>query len=1459
MLEASLFGKFDVRLDGKPTIIPSRAAQSLCAYLFLHPGTPHRREKLAALLWPDTSDENARRSLRQELWRIRKALGSEYLCVDDFTIAFNVSSDYWLDATVLEKGCNDGGPLQDVMDAVSAYQGELLPGFYDEWVVLERERFQAVFEQQMQRLLSSFVGEERWSDILTWGEKWIALGHSPEPAYRAMMQAYAAMGDMSKVASTYDRCIEALRNDLDVPPSEQTRALFERLRTGASPINGTAVAPPQLLDTDAPAPGDSPFKGLQYFEETDADIFFGRERLIEKLVERLQAHPLLFVIGASGNGKSSLVRAGLVPVLKHKTISVNSPRLQNQSVVGSIHVITPTAHPLETLAVSLTRETESTMSTTALMNDMMHDAHALRLFARKTSQARGRLGIVVDQFEELFTLCRDEDERRSYIDNLLTAAETQLDDSALVVVALRADFYAHCAQYANLCEALEQYQVYTVPMSAEDLRRAIEEPAKRSGWEFEPGLVDLILRDAGDEPGALPLLSHALLESWLRRRGRRLTFAGYVAAGGVRGAIAQTAENVHQKLEPAEQGIARNIFLRLTELGEGTEDTRRRVDLNELAPQSNDAPSLRAVLNTLADARLIILGEHSVEVAHEALIREWSRLREWLNQNREGLRLHRHLTETAQAWDRLNRDEGELYRGARLAQASEWAEAHTDELNAQERAFIVASKQAVEREETEREAQRKRELQAAQRLAEAERKRAEEQTRAATKLRQRAVFLVVALFIAALLAASSVIFAQQSNQNAARAEDARRLAFARELSVNAVSNLDVDPERSILLALQAVSVSSEGGKPVLLEAEEALHRAVMASRVQLTLRGHTDAVLDVAYSPDGKHLITGSSDKTAKIWDAVSGRELLTLSGHTDEVNGVAFSPDGSRVATASYDKTAKVWDAISGKELFTLSGHTDQVWDVAFSPDGRRIATAGADKTAKIWDAATGKELLTLAGHTDLIRGLAFSPDGTRLYTGSYDKTAKAWDVSTGKELLTFAGHTSAIWSIAVSLDGTRLATGGFEQTAKIWDTTSGRQLSSLAIGGAGNGVAFNQAGTRIVTCGGNGIATVWDIATGQSVLVLHGHTGSVNACAFSPDPQGTHLATASRDLTATVCDISPSGARDALTFAGHSGRVHDVAYSPDGKSIASASADKTAKVWDAATGAELLTLAHAGWVRAVAFSPDGQRIATASDDLTAKVWDLSNGQALLTLADGPPMQGLRGRGVAFSPDGKRLALTSDGNTAKVWDATSSQELLTLSGHTMLIQTVAYSPDGPRIATASQDRTAKVWDAATGKELLTLSGHNGPIWDLAFSRDGARIVTASSDGTAKVWDAVTGKLLLTLSGHSGNVLGAAFSPDGMHIATVSGDRTVKIWNAVQSAGQGEQPLTLYGATASVFGIAYSPDGKRLAVGSTDGIVRVYALPLEDIIAIAKSRVTRALTTDECQKYLHVDKCPADP
>jgi len=436
--------------------------------------------------------------------------------------------------------------------------------------------------------------------------------------------------------------------------------------------------------SEEPAEGEPPYMGMRYFDTADAGLFYGRETLTRELAARVAKEPFLAIVGASGSGKSSVARAGLVPVW-NAGIEESGKRL-----TGAVYILTPTAHPLESLAASLTRESESVTATSTLMDDLQRDARSLRLYVRKLlSQSGGtNLLLLVDQFEETFTQCKDPAERVAFIENLLSLAN---EDTARVVITLRADFYHHCFEYEGLRQTLEKHQANIGVMSSDELREAITAPAEAAGWDFQPGLVDLILQDVGTEPGALPLLSHALLETWKRRQGRTLTLQGYNDAGGVKKAIAQTAEGVYDKLSPAEQIIARGIFMRLTELGEGVQDTRRRVNLDELSRSTATHDAVARVLKTLTDARLVTTEENSAEVAHEALIREWGTLRKWLDEDRQSLRLHRHLSESAHEWQRRGRETGELYRGERLKQIQQWAQGHSDQLSPLEAEFLKAS------------------------------------------------------------------------------------------------------------------------------------------------------------------------------------------------------------------------------------------------------------------------------------------------------------------------------------------------------------------------------------------------------------------------------------------------------------------------------------------------------------------------------------------------------------------------------------------------------------------------------------------------------------------------------------------------------------------------------------------------------------------------------------------------
>jgi WD40 repeat protein/transcriptional regulator with XRE-family HTH domain len=1181
---------------------------------------------------------------------------------------------------------------------------------------------------------------------------------------------------------------------------------------------------------ESPVQGIAPYKGLLFFDETDAAWYFGREALTLHLMKRVQdlavdaSSRFLAVVGASGSGKSSLVRAGLGVALKQAGWDVRT--------------FTPGGYPSKTLDLQHMQQ----------QTDASHKPHL----------------ILVDQFEETFTLCHDESERLAFIETLLQLAE-EPSKQPTVVIALRADFYSHCSQYPVLREAVAAEQEYIGQMNSEELRRAIEEPARRGGWELEPGLVDLLLQDIGvhgtsePEPGALPLLSHALLATWERRRGATLTLDGYRASGGVRGAIAETAESVFtDQLNQTQQELARDVFLRLTELGEGTEDTRRRAALNELVRQSTEATQLRAVLNTLAEARLVTLNEDSAEVAHEALIREWQRLHEWLTQDREGLLLHRHLTESAHEWEARGHDPSELYRGARLAQAREWASVNEERLNESERAFLTASIEQEQHDALERESQRQRELETAQRLAETERARAEEQASSVKQLRQRGIFLTGALGLAIVAAMFAAIFASNVREEAL-------VASVRELSSAANLNLEVDPERSILLALEAVNKTYVVDQTVLPEAEEALHRAIQASRVELTLRGHTETLWSAVFSQDGTKIATASSDGTVKVWDAVTGKELLSVKSVTKDAKPstgyfegwgwfwyATFSPDGKYLATADGDGIARIWDAVTGKQVHALVGHRDEVYHVEFSPDGSRLVTVSPDGLAIIWDANTGEKLLTLSEGSPLYWAV-FSPDGLRIAIANYaDGWVSIWDVATGERLFTLPHPNTQVDSVAYSPDGSRIVTNSNDQTVRIWDANSGEELLSL-YGYTINvtNAAYSPDGKRIATVVRNSQIKIWDAETGQEFFTIPAHSLDVLTVAFSPD--GNRIVTASRDGTAKVWNISPSREFITLVNGPMSSSGVALAYSPDGTRLAAAYANPIAKVWDLTTGEQLLSLTgHTQGVTFIAYNSDGTRIATASEDWTAKVWDAKTGRELRTFS-GHTYPVL---GVAFSPDGSRIATASADFTARVWDVETGEVIFRFD-YPDSVTSVVFSPDGKIIAASGGlPETAKTtfWDALTGKELFSLTGHTDMIGQIVFSPDGTRLATASRDGSARIWDAISGEALATLLGHDGTVFSVAFSPDGKTIATASADKTAELWDALT----GKELLTLH-APDGLTSVAFSPDGSQLAVAGRDGTARIYLLRIEDLMALAKQRVTRSLTTEECQQYLHVPTCPTEP
>ena len=659
--------------------------------------------------------------------------------------------------------------------------------------------------------------------------------------------------------------------------------------------------------------------------------------------------------------------------------------------------------------------------------------------------------------------------------------------------------------------------------------------------------------------------------------------------------------------------------------------------------------------------------------------------------------------------------------------------------------------------------------------------------------RKRVVW--VAALLSIIMFCCGVVYILYLTMQLSEANKKYQVNLSRVLANSANSLVDDgDLYTARLVALQALPPNL----PCTPEAEGALRRACQYDNT--VFRGHTDHVNSASFSHDGSRIVSASSDKTVRVWDASTGAELLKLEGHTDLVCSASFSPDGNRIVSASYDGTVRVWDASTGAELLKLEGHTYGVSSASFSPDGRRIVSASSDRTVRVWDASTGAELLKLEGHTSRVNSASFSPDGNRIVSASFDRTVRVWDASTGVELLKLEGHTDWVSSASFSPDGSRIVSAS-------WDKT----------------------------------VCVWDASTGAELLKLEGHTYGVESASFSPD--GNRIVSASNDMTVRIWDAS-TGA-ELLKFEEYADAVISASFSPDGRRIVSASWDKTVCVWDASSGAELLELeGHTRQVNSASFSPDGDRIVSASSDGTVRVWDASSGAELLKL------EGYRygAWDASFSPDGSRIVSASGDNTVRVWDSSTGAELLELEGHTGGVYSASFSPDGGRIVSASSDSTVRVCDAFTGAELLELEGHTGGVYSASFSPDGNRIVSASWDNTVRVWDSSTGAELLKLVGHTDFARSASFSPDGNRIVSASSDNTVRVWDSSTGAELLKLEEGHIGESCSA---SFSPDGSRIVSASNDGTVRVWDFPsIDELINETNKRFkNRQLTPEEKRKY----------
>ncbi|MGD0702341.1 MAG: helix-turn-helix domain-containing protein [Trebonia sp.] len=1191
----------------------------------------------------------------------------------------------------------------------------------------------------------------------------------------------------------------------------------------------------------------TPYRGLRRFEAEDAQWFFGREDLTELLAYLAGAPsslPLL-LIGPSGAGKSSLLRAGLLPRLR---AAGDGPIVVCDLTVTSVAWLT---------------------------------ARVAKLAAEATGDASwaARATVIVDQFEAIFTLCADEGERRTLIDGLCDLART-----GLVVLALRADFYEQLIRYPGLLRAAQERHVVLGPMSAEQVRRAVVEPARLARTEVAAGLVEVLLSDlapgtdgeGAHEPGALPMLSHALLAAWEHSHGGTLTVADYLAGGGIKEALTRSAERAYESLEPGQQRLARRLFLRLVHVADDLPPSRAAVPLDELLsgisagdgsagnPDGADADAER-VLAVFIDERMITVDTPAARLTHDALLTAWPRLRGWIDASAEELRIGRRISSGAQAWAETGREEAALWRGSQLAVAREWADdpGKRAALLPLAGEFVTASVAAgTARERLER--------------------------RRTTRL--RSIVAVLTVLVVAVAGLTAYAFSQRQDATSAEASAIRSevgaigerdQADSREAAFVADQLRNTDPSAAAQLSVAGYRIA---------QTPQATASLLDASGTSFAteIADSASPVQAVAFSPDHRLLVAAGADGTLRLWNvAVPGHPVavatLARADKALPLYTAAFSPDGRVIAAAGAGKVVGLW-AVSGSGSVVplgrpLTGPTYTVYSVAFSRDGRLLAAGSADGTVRLWDVAdpahatpVGRPLKVrgAAGAGGYVQSVAFSADGRTLAAGTSVKTVWLWNLSRPAAPAPFrgmplTGPAEMVSGVAFSPDGKTLAASSEDNKVWLWSVHANRRTASRdgTLAGAtdwANAVAFSPDGRSLAEGTSDASVLVWNLAT-----------RAITATLDQPQPvtsvtwDGQHrIAASDADGTVALWPL-PAPVLDT------GNAPESVAYSPDGRAIAVGGT--SVQLWDTATHTLLVThpLPPQVTVNATAFSPAGTAVAVALSNGTVA---LLSGRTLAPL--GKPFTVITGHGtaesVAFSPHGALLATGADDGSLRLFDIADParpRQVARVSDSGDSVYTVAFAPDGLTVAAASIDDFVRLWQVTglgggagagggAGRSGLTpvgpaLGGLASYAIGLAFSPDSKMLAVGSADKTVRLWNVARPahpvQIGAPLTGPSGYVWAASFSPDGKTLAVGVTDGTVWLWNVAKPAHPA-LTATLAGPAGDVYSVAFSPSGAQLAATSFEGTVHLWDTSPATARAAICAGLGQPLTAAEWSSYV---------
>lgn len=1190
---------------------------------------------------------------------------------------------------------------------------------------------------------------------------------------------------------------------------------------------------------------DNPYKGLDAFQEQDAVLFFGRGNYVDQLLARVEDMQknarFLALIGASGSGKSSLVRAGLIPALRQSRIESSSEWL--------ITTIFPRVNPYYELESALKRL--SPESPNNLLEMLQRDAYGLIRVCDLLFERNQTILVVIDQFEELFTLVESEQVARDFMDTLYTAS-TDPRSKIRIIITIRADFLDRPLMIPDFSWLIEQNVFIVGPMSPDEIERVITQPARQARVEIDHSVVAKLVAESTQQPGALPLLEFALTELYDNRIGNKINTDAYAAMGGLQKALASQADKVFKSLTKEQQEVARQLFLRLVTLGEGTEDVRRRMFLKDLTSLKGMQNLMEPTVQHLVGNRLLTMdidyqtGESTIEIAHEALIREWERLGGWLDESRADVRLERLLGVQVAEWEENNHSADYLMRGSRLAQFIEWREIAKIALSEIQNTFLdasIAEQKRVEQIEQERRESR-RKLEARARIV----------------LRALVVVFGLAFIVSgvlALVANNERVRAEENEFEAKRQASIGLAALARE-------ELDgFYPERGVLVALEALEnypYTSQAESaladsvisylPYLdLEYEDAIKRGggdgawsnsgdyVMIGtnrgniethiydtrtgqsvRHFLTTQDNNCALSDVAWSPDDDRVLISAGTNAESpcppsVWDVETGELLMTLPVPGTGFGAVDWSSDGAMLLFLGQDGVLRISDAETGEEMLVMTGHDDFFLDADadFSPSNEYVATASADGTARIWDAITGEQLTVISVNTP-IYNLAWSPDSQYIVTASDDGIARIFDAMSGNIVLTYPGHTDAITGIDWSANSNYIASVSEDSTLQIWDASTGKTLATQQV--EWKNVSWSPTEDRVF---------------GSSTYSIMTNT--------------------------RIVDLS----KLPKILMGHTGLLYGAYVSPDEKLIAtSGRTDNTVRIWDAETAEQLQLFefygpAYLGW------SPDSTRIVISGNEPIAKVWDVNTGEVLLEI---PAPSDTIFFTADWSPDGSQIVTGTyplrGEYTSNVilYDAKTGEENLVSETLRCLPHRPYWHPDGDLFVTGclypdsevypDGNGPGYVWDAKTGKIVMTLESVNGATLPMHYSPDGKQIVAGYSDGTIIIWDAETGTRNLTLNGH-GSMVNVDWSPDSKRVISGDMDGIYKIWDIER--GVETTDFTVPGFPET---LEWSTSGDYVVIGGyfPEPVIRRVWTSTEELIAEAyECCVTRELTPEERQSF----------